>query len=87
MSNRAGLDEVALFPVGEQGAGFNLGKAAKLQVNDADRPFGVLKAHRVDVFFLVKILAMAALAHFTQQPVDYRGAALPRGRFRSVTPP
>lgn len=51
------------------------------------RPFGVLKAHRVDVFFLVKILAMAALAHFTQQPVDYRGAALPRGRFRSVTPP
>lgn len=53
----------------------------------ADRPFGVLKAHRVDVFFLVKILAMAALAHFTQQPVDYRGAALPRGRFRSVTPP
>lgn len=60
---------------------------APVNMDGSKRPFGVLKAHRVDVFFLVKILAMAALAHFTQQPVDYRGAALPRGRFRSVTPP
>lgn len=43
-SNRAGADEVALFPVGEQGAGFNLGKGVKLRLNDADRPIAVVRA-------------------------------------------
>lgn len=51
-------------------------------------PLQSFKSHPVEVLSsLVTILLMAALAHFTLQPVDYRGAALPFGRFRSVTPP
>jgi hypothetical protein len=42
MSNRAGLGEVALFPVGERWAGFSLRKAAKLRANDTDRLAAVL---------------------------------------------
>ena len=57
-----------------------------MTVIDPLQPF---KSNRVMVLCLLRYtyFLMAALAHFTQQPVDYRGAALPRGRFRSVTPP
>lgn len=37
--------------------------------------------------FLSTMTAMAALAYFTLEPLDYRGAAMPRGHFHSVTPP
>ncbi len=39
------------------------------------------------VFLLGTISPMATLLHFTLNPVEYRGAAMPRGHFHSVTPP
>ncbi len=57
------------------------------QNNPGTWPTGQFPASENVFCFLSTIMAMATLAYLTLEPVNYRGSAMPRGHFHSVTPP